>query len=463
MIHPALIGIQALSSRMFDQVAHGQAMDILTLELIPVTETGDLRKQQAAFCVLTLSVFALLLLLHTLFAPILGQPSLWLILLLGLGFSLKVGELVWLENLKFALTERMAKLETAISIAVMFSLTGLLAYLTNRDDSPYFVLLAIPILQCAYQYRFFFVVLTIAAANAMIFFWLWHFFLLHPPARDTEYLEAGMISVLYMLMGILTWILVNQLKLNQTELYTSLNELRATRERLVNEEKLAAIGRLASGIAHEIRNPVAMITSALSTAAHPETVDEDRQEMFEIAARESERLERFTADFLTYARPSAPKRSTVRMKELLAYIGDVATMHAARRSINVTSDLTTDLAVDVDPSLVEGAVLNLMLNAIDATPDNGTISLTATADDKMLCINIRDSGPAISASDLERIFEPFFTTKPTGTGLGLAIARGIARAHDGDVWVSSNEDGCVTFSMTLADSLVDRIEGAVHE
>lgn len=458
MIHSALIGIQVLFGRMFDQFACGEAMDILTLQLIPVTKTGDLRSQQTAFCVLTLFVLVLLLLLHTLFAPILGEPSLWLILLLGLGFLLKVGELVWLENLNRALTEQMAKLETAMSIAVMFLLTGLLAYLTNRDDSPYFVLLAIPILQCAYLCRLFFTILTIAAADAMIFFWLWYFFLLHPPARPTEYLEAGMISVIYLLMGLLTWFLVHQLKSNQAELCTSLNELRATRERLVSEEKLAAVGRLASGIAHEIRNPVAMIASALSTASHSAMVDDERQEMFEIAARESERLERLTADFLTYARPSIPKRSTVLMNELLAYIGDVATMHAARRSITVTSDLTTDLPADVDSSLVEGAVLNLMLNAIDATPDNGTISLTATTNDKMLCINIRNSGPAIATSDIEHIFEPFFTTKPTGTGLGLAIARGIAKAHDGDVWVSSNEDGRVTFSMTLAESVVDGVE-----
>ena len=438
-------------------------MNTIPAPLVPDPEAGDLRRQQAAFCVLTLFVLALLLVLHTLFASILGEPTLWLILLLGLGFSLKAGELVWLQSLDRPLTEREAKLGNAISIGAMFALTALLAYLTNRDDSPYFALLAIPILQCAYQCGLFVTALTIAAADAMILFWLWHFFLLHPPARATEYLEAGMISVIYMLMGLIVWFLVNQLKSNQTKLYTSLAELRATRERLVAEEKLAAVGRLASGIAHEIRNPVAMITSALSTAAHPSTVDEERQEMFAIAARESERLEHLTADFLTYARPSAPQRSTVFINELLSYIGDVTKMHAAKRSITVTSNLTTVLPAEVDAALVEGALLNLTLNAADATPENGTITLTATANENTLCIDIQNSGPAISASDLERIFEPFFTTKPTGTGLGLAIARGIARAHGGDVWVSNNEDGCVTFSMTLADSSANDVrEGAIN-
>lgn len=415
-------------------------------------ESRDYRQQKTAFCVLTLFVFASLSLLHTLFASILGQPSPWLISLLGMGFVFKVGELIWLQSLSRPLTERAARLETAASIMTMFALTALLAYLTNRDDSPYFVLLAIPILQCAYLCGLLATILTIVAADAMILFWLWHFFFLHPPPRATEYLEAGMISVIYMLMGLIVWFLVNQLKSNQTKLSTSLVELHATRERLLAEEKLAAVGRLASGIAHEIRNPVAMITSALSTAAHPSTVNEERQEMFAIAARESERLEHLTADFLTYARPSVPHRSAVLINELLSYIGDVTKMHAASRAIHVTSHVTEELPADVDAALVEGALLNLALNAVDASPANGTIALSATAAEEMLRIDIQNSGSAIPSSDLEHIFEPFFTTKPTGTGLGLAIARGIARAHGGDVWVSNNENGCVTFSMTLADS-----------
>ena len=437
-------------------------MNTTPAPLVAAPDAGDLRRQQTAFCVLTLFVLALLLVLHTLFASILGEPSLRLILLLGLGFSLKAGELVWLQSLGRPLAERAAKLENAISIAAMFALTALLAYLTNRDDSPYFALLAIPILQCAYQCGLWATALTIAAADAMILFWLWHFFFLHPPARATEYLEAGMISVIYMLMGLIVWFLVNQLKSNQTKLSTSLAELRATRERLVAEEKLAAVGRLASGIAHEIRNPVAMITSALSTAAFPSTVGEERQEMFAIAAREAERLEHLTSDFLTYARPSVPQRSTVFINELLSYISDVTKMHAARRSITVTSDVADELPAQVDPSLVEGALLNLTLNAVDATPENGTIEMRAATSENLLCIDIQNSGPTIPASDLEHIFEPFFTTKPTGTGLGLAIARGIARAHGGDVWVSNNEDGCVTFSMTLVDSADDVRPGVIH-
>jgi two-component system, NtrC family, sensor histidine kinase HydH len=443
---------QALKEELPDSRERTESMSNTTERQISIPAKDDYRQQKTAFCVLSLFVFALLLVLHTLFASILGEPSIWLILLLGVGFLFKAVELMWLQGLSSELTERTARLETATSIATMFVLTAFLAYLTNRDDSPYFVLLAIPILQCAYICGLMATVLTITAADAMILFWLWHFYLLHPPARATEYLEAGMISVIYMLMGLIVWFLVNQLKSNQAKLSTSLVQLHVTQERLLVEEKLAAVGRLASGIAHEIRNPVAMITSALSTAAHPSTAGEERQEMFAIAARESERLEHLTADFLTYARPSVPQPSAVYLNELLSYIADVTRMHAAKCSITVTFDVSAELPAQVDASLVEGALLNLTLNAIDATPENGTIALTAKAHENILYIDVQNSGPAILASDLERIFEPFFTTKPTGTGLGLAIVRGIARAHGGDVWVSSNEDGRVTFSMTLANT-----------
>ncbi len=417
-----------------------------------VDERRSLRKQQIAFSAITLGVLCTLLMMHVLFQSVVGKPSFQLVWLLILGFLLKAVELVWLFDLGGRFDERMARVESAISIATTFAFAVILVSVTHRDDSPYFVLLAIPILQCAYVFNLFSTLLTIAAADAIILYWPWHYFVLHPPARPTEYLQSGMTCVIYAVVGVLVWFLVHQLKTKQEELSDSLAILQTTRERLVSEEKLAAIGRLASGVAHEIRNPVAMISSALSTATNGATTIEDRKEMFAIAVRETERLERLTADFLTYAKPSAPRRSLVHMNDLLSYIGDVSKMHAATRSIAVTAQLNGDPFAEIDSSLVEGALLNLVLNAIDATPENGRIDLITSLSKDVLRIDIQGSGPAIPASDLERIFEPFFTTKPTGTGLGLAIARGIARSHGGDVLVNSNVDGCVTFSMTLAEA-----------
>ncbi len=416
----------------------------------------DLVKQKSVFCVITLVVGALLLLIHALFASVLGEPSLPVIGLLGLMLALRALELVWLHSRGRRLTEREARIESYVSIASIFVLTALLTYFTNRDENPYFVLLAIPILQCAYMFRLLPTILTIVAADTMIVLWIRHFYALHPPARIPEYLEIGILCVVYILMGLLVWFLVNQLKTNQSRLKNSLELLQVTRERLISEEKLAAVGRLASGVAHEIRNPVAMISSSLATAIHPGTEVGEREEMFAIAARESKRLESLTADFLTYARPSLLRRSPVLMNDLLSYVASVTRAHAASRGITIVSEFEDALTVNIDAPQVEGALLNLVLNAVDATPSGGTIKLNASLTGDALNIGVEDSGPAIPEADLPQIYEPFFTTKPAGTGLGLAIARGAAIAHGGDLHLSQNRDGCVTFSMTLLGSVLNQ-------
>jgi two-component system sensor histidine kinase HydH len=421
-------------------------------EEIPI---DGLVKQKSIFCIITLIVGVLLLLIHALFASILGEPSIPVIGLLGLMLALRFLELLWLNSRGRTLTEKEARIESYVSIGSMFILTALLTCFTNRDENPYFVLLAISILQCAYMFGLLLTILTIAAADAMIIFWIWHFYVLHPPARPSEFLEIGMFCVVYMLMGLLVWFLVNQLKTNQSRLKDSLALLQATRERLISEEKLAAVGRLASGVAHEIRNPVAMISSSLATAAYPGTEVGEREEMFAIAARESKRLESLTADFLTYARPSPLKRSAVLMNDLLSYVAAITRAHATTHGIAIVCELKVDIPVDIDAPQMEGALLNLVLNAIDATPSGGTVRLNASVAGELLKIDVEDSGPAIPDTALPQIFEPFFTTKPAGTGLGLAIARSAAIAHGGDLHLSRNRDGCVMFSMTLIRSTVN--------
>jgi len=408
------------------------------------------RMQQIAFCVLTLFVLGLLLLLHTAFAFRLGEPTTPVILVLGTGFTLKFLEIVWLQGQAKEITEKTARRETAISIVGLFVLAGILAFLTNRDDNPYFVLLAIPILECAYQFGLAPTVLTILSSITMMFWWTHHFFAVHPPARATEYLETGMISIIYALIGILVWLLLHQLKQQQFRLYESMATLNATREQLVGKEKLAAVGRLASGIAHEIRNPVAMISSSLATAANSNLGEADREEMIQIAAREASRLGQLTTEFLTYARPLAPQLSSVLVSDLLSYTVDAVKAHAAGRSIEVSYACSEDLAIQVDSAQVQGALLNLVLNAIDATYSPGAIALDAAQKDSLVQINVQNTGEPIADADLPRIFEPFYSAKPGGTGLGLPIARRVAEIHGGDLWVSSNQKGCVAFSMTLS-------------
>ena len=412
-------------------------------------EAQTIRKQQSVFCILTLFVIAILLLLHVLFAGLLGEPSHALIVMLGLGFLLKTWEMIWLQGKREGLSASEARLETTLSVVGIFILAGALAFFTNRDDAPYFVLLAIPILQCAYYCGLLAMMATIIAAVATMFAWIHHYFNIHPPARPTEYLQAGMIAVIFCLIGPLVWFLVNQLRESEAQSYKRMLELQAAREKLASEEKLAAVGRFASGIAHEIRNPVAMIASSLATAAYPASDSREREEMFAIAAREAKRLESLTTDFLSYARPSAPQRSLVSVTDIVRHIADVTRMRAADRLIAVKCELQEEIVAELDGAQIEGALLNLSLNALDATPDGGHIEVRVSSDEGSVHLEVENSGSMIPDSHLASVFEPFFTTKPGGTGLGLAIARGIAVAHGGDLWISANIDGAVVFTMKV--------------
>lgn len=425
-------------------------------------EAQAFKRQQIAFCILTLFVIAFLLLLHALFAPLLGEPSRAVILLLAFSFLVKIWETLWLQGKRDGISASAAHIETAISGVGIFFLAGILAFLTNRDDTPYFVLLAIPILQCAYHCKLATTIATVAAAIAMMFFWDVHYFRIHPP-RPTEYLETGMIAVIFCLTGPLVWFLVNQLNQRETILYQKMMELETAREKLVSEEKLAAIGRFASGIAHEIRNPVAMIASSLATAAYPAADARERDEMFSIAAREARRLENLTTDFLTYARPSPPQRSMTSLGDIVQHIADVTRIRAAGKSVDVSFTSGGEIYAEVDTAQMEGALLNLSLNALEATPAGGRVELRTRNHDAMACIDVENSGPPIPEPHLPRVFEPFFTTKAGGTGLGLAIARGIAVAHQGELWVSSNTDGAVIFTLSVPkDSSQSSAEEAIY-
>lgn len=412
-------------------------------------EAQAYKTQELAFCVLTLFLTAALLLLHTQFAKLLGEPSPAAILLLVLCFFLKLLEILWLLQKRDGISEKVARVESAISMVGLFALAGVLAVVTDRDDAPYFVLLSIPILQCAYHFRLIPTLLTVLAAIGMIFGWAIHFFALHPPPRPTEFLESGMISLIYLLMGFLVWSLVNQLRKKEFLLYRKVSELASARESLAREEKLAAVGRLAAGIAHEIRNPVAVISSSLATAAYPDLALEQRHEMFEIAQWEAKRLETLTSDFLSYAKPSMPQRVETAIAEILDHVVGATRIRAIEKSIQVESRPAHDVVAGIDALQVEGALVNLCLNAVDATPEGGRIDVKTRTEDGLLIIDVCDTGPAIPDEDLSRVFEPFFTTKGSGSGLGLAIARGVARAHEGDLWVSSNQNGAVTFTLSL--------------
>jgi signal transduction histidine kinase len=318
-----------------------------------------------------------------------------------------------------------------------------LTTLTLRGDTAYYALMLLQILEASFRLGLGVTVGVIALADFICFVGAYGL-------KFGEYIEAGAMAVIYSVMGVLVWLLVNNLRKREARFARNLEELERTRQQLLSEEKLAAVGRLSRAIAHEIRNPVAMISSSLATANRPGQDQAEREEMFSIAAKEAERLERLTTDFLVYARPRPVQVARVNLADTLNYVATVARAHAANEGVTIDVAVDSSLEGDFDATQMHQALLNLVLNAIDACHQGDLVKLDAQKNGNgRLRIDVVDPEGPIPAEIVARIFEPLFTTKQGGNGLGLAIARNIVRAHGSDILLRVNEPRRVCFSIEI--------------
>jgi two-component system, NtrC family, sensor histidine kinase HydH len=414
------------------------------------SDLPSFRRQETIFIILNVGFLALLLLLHTIFASYWGRPSRTLVLVLGAVFLINVFELVWLQGLTQELKPRTLKLLTGSSICLSLAAAGFLTVLLDREDSPYFAVAVVAVLFAAFRLSLPAVVGVVGVATFLNFASIAYYFHHHSPKDAGEYFEAGVNSLIFAIVGLLAWFLLKQIREHENNLARNLLDLKQTRAKLLEEETLAAVGRLSSSIAHEIRNPVAMISSSLAMARQCQFDSAQRDEMCEIAAREAARLEKLTTDFLSYARPREPETTPSLVHDTLAYVASVCRAHAGSKQVTIEVDAPDALEAELDPAQIQQALLNLLMNAIDAAPPGSTVRLKSDWDGfSEVKIWVTNRGPEIPEQVLPRIFEPFFTTKARGTGLGLAIARNIARAHGGDLLISSNQPDNVCFCLCL--------------
>jgi len=412
------------------------------------------RQQASIFSILNLFVIATLLLAHVLLAPYWGRLSPTLFVVLGLGFLFHASVLTWVQaRPPTTVSARMVLFVTMASIAVNSALT-FVAAATNHERSQYFALMIVPVLEAAFRFSFAGTILVVAIADFLNIFWTWEYYRVHPSEDFNEYLEAGTVCLIYTVVGIIVWLLVRHLKENEGRLASSVEELNRTRQRLLDEEKLAAIGRLSNSIAHEIRNPVAMISSSLSMATSNGLSEPQRQEMFEIAAKEAARLEKLTSEFLSYARPQPINKAVSSASDTLLYVASACKGFASEKEVNLEVEVAPDLNVNMDATKVQQALLNLVKNAVEASRPQQSVTLHGmVSKNRAIWFEVHNAGPAISKEAIKQIFEPFFTTKQGGAGLGLAIARNIARAHGGDLFLRVNEPGRVCFTLELPATL----------
>jgi len=283
----------------------------------------------------------------------------------------------------------------------------------------------------------------------------------HLTVEMEKYLEI----LLYNVVGCLTGLLAQREREQRVELQRSAAGLEdsylklqsqseriiAVEEQLRRAEKLSTLGEMAAVLAHEIRNPLGSIRGTAEILRDDYPVGSPKHEFIEIQIRETERLNRVVEDFLRMARPQPPEKRRCSLREELETIVTLTAGSARKQNIElVLEPVAGDLQLLGDGEKLRQAFLNVLINALQATPPGGRVSISATQVDGRVVVEFRDTGCGIDSEALKRVFEPFFTTKTDGTGLGLAVTKKIIEAHGGELSVASVPGQGTTVAMSLA-------------
>ena len=261
-------------------------------------------------------------------------------------------------------------------------------------------------------------------------------------------------------------LLETRVGLTEADLQRVTAELKETLEVAARSERLAALGHLASGVAHEIRTPLTSLKLFLQFLQEELVFSPDACEDYQLALRQVVRIEKTINRFLDFARPQDPIIAEFDFVQLVEEILDVIRPRANQQEVEIQECIAKDpIWVEGDSHQLGEVLINLLVNALDVMPDGGrlTISVAAKAAESNaavplgVLVQVSDTGPGIRQEDLDRLFEPFFTTKATGSGLGLAILKSTVESHGGSVCVATKRGGGTTFSVCLPTSTPEMI------
>lgn len=252
-----------------------------------------------------------------------------------------------------------------------------------------------------------------------------------------EYTEM----VFYVAIGLMTGVLIERERRER-------ERREALQRELARSERLSSLGQMAAGLAHEIRNPLGSIQGVAELLGDDAPAGSKKRELFDILRKESKRLSTVVDDFLTFARPRPLTLAPVDVGAVVERSVAQMQIDASARSIAISTRLDTQLPrVQGDAEQLHQVFLNLLLNAIAASPDHGRIEVSgvrvARDSHPAVAITVQDWGAGIAPDALPRVFDPFFTTRENGTGLGLSISYAIVTDHGGSIEIDSTPGhGC---------------------
>ena len=234
-------------------------------------------------------------------------------------------------------------------------------------------------------------------------------------------------------------------------LFRDMTEMIHLRKEMARNQRLASLGSLAAGIAHEIRNPLSSIKGFATYFKEKYRDRPDDGEIADILIGEVERLNRVIGQLLDFARPMTMQRRSSSLTDLINHTLKMIESQTVERAVRIEKDLgTRDLTVMIDVDLMAQVLLNLYLNALDAMTAGGVLRVSLSSEeDGAVAITVTDTGRGIPKNDLPHVYDPYFTTKTSGTGLGLAIVHRIVEAHDGRITIDSEVDKGTTVSLIL--------------
>jgi signal transduction histidine kinase len=342
--------------------------------------------------------------------------------------------------------------KAAVAIATKLVLCCLLVWQTGGIESSYYLIFLLPVVSAASRYG-----LGVTIAITVLSSGLYLSFLLGVD-RETYYIdgagwrELSVRTLFLFLSAVLANRLMTENRLKTDRLAQAYRELSQAQAEVRRSERLAALGQLSAGLAHEIRNPLGVISaSAELLDKHVAQDNKVAREVSGFIRSEVNRANLLVSRFLDFARPSPLQRESNDLNAVVsrAVSQFLESAKGKEPPPDVRKDLAEIPAFSFDAPLIESSVLNLLLNGYEAMPAGGALQVRTSRNGTMAEIEVSDSGIGIPAEQLENVFNPFFTTKPRGVGLGLAMVSKFIDSHGGKVTVSSRAGEGSTFRIRL--------------